>query len=359
MKKSLIALAALAAVTAASAQSTVTLSGLYRAGYQNDMTNTAANSALLTANTKTGAASAAAAAVARGKGLTITDVNIKFDAVEDLGGGLKANFDVLFETGNFRTAPLTRADSGIGASGAFGAVALRNTRQSDAIASIGSTAINVPDGHYDSTGIVTRVAIDTLSYTSPELIKGLKASVTYVELNDGAISKATTNGSVYVLGATYANGPLSGAAAYKMKPANIAAVAGLTAKANVELAVTYDFGVAKVAYAYDGASAEGAATTAVAPASSTGLVQTTANAQTLANLQTKAANGFSLTVPMGAFSAGVNYFKRGDQKVTEFGVRYDLSKRTYLAAASGKKSGLFDADGYQGSQSRVALSHTF
>jgi predicted porin len=355
MKKSLIALAALAAVTAASAQSTVTISGLYRAGYQNDMTNTAANGTLLTANSEAKAA-AAAKSVVRGKGLAITDVNIKFDAVEDLGGGLKANFDVLFENGNFRTAPLTRADSGIGASGAFGAVALRNTRQSDAIASIGSTAVNVPDGLYDSSAIITRVAIDTLSYTSPELIKGLKASVTYVELGDGAVSTAATNSSAYVLGATYANGPLSAAGAYKMKPAKIAAVSGLTAKANVEFAVTYDFGVAKVAYAYDGASAQGASTnTTIA----SGSVLTAAQTQQIANLQTKAANGFSLTVPMGALSAGVNYFKRGDQTVTEFGVRYDLSKRTYLAAASGKKSGLFDADGYQGSQSRVALSHTF
>jgi hypothetical protein len=64
-------------------------------------------------------------------------------------------------------------------------------------------------------------------------------------------------------------------------------------------------------------------------------------------------------VPVGAASLGLGYYTRGDQTVTEFGARYDLSKRTYVSASTGKKDGLFNADGYQGSQYRVAMSHTF
>jgi hypothetical protein len=60
-----------------------------------------------------------------------------------------------------------------------------------------------------------------------------------------------------------------------------------------------------------------------------------------------------------ALSLGLGYNTRGDQTYTEFGARYDLSKRTYVSAASGKKAGLFNNDGFQGGQYRVAMSHTF
>ena len=94
MKKSLIALATLAVVSAASAQSTVTISGGMLLGL---------------GTTKTGAASS-------GTQMSRQTGNIAFKGTEDLGGGLKASFDVLMETGNFRGAPVTRADSGMGVS---------------------------------------------------------------------------------------------------------------------------------------------------------------------------------------------------------------------------------------------------
>jgi hypothetical protein len=364
MKKSLIALAALAAVTAASAQSTVTLSGTYRFAYQKDL-STSYNSA--TANTNFAqlggsSASTSATAVREGKSFTVTDANLKLAAVEDLGGGLKASFDYLLETGAFRGAAVTRADSGIGVSGGFGAIAMRNTRQSDLIASIGSAAINLPDGLYDNSGILpSRASIDTVSYTSPT-ISGFTGSITYVELNDGAINLAGTNAvpantSVYVLGGAYANGPLMVTAAYKMAPADKTATTGITPKANVELAVTYDLGVAKVAFAHDGASAEG---TSSAGISSSGLTPLSAlENQAIANAQTKAGNGFSVTVPLGAVTVGMNYFKRDVVKLTEFGVSYAFSKRTSAGFATGTKSGLTETQGFKGTQYRAGLTHTF
>jgi hypothetical protein len=64
-------------------------------------------------------------------------------------------------------------------------------------------------------------------------------------------------------------------------------------------------------------------------------------------------------VPVSAVYLGLGYYTRGDQRVTEFGARYDLSKSTYPSVATGKKAGLFNNDGYQGSQYRVAMSYTF
>ena len=52
-------------------------------------------------------------------------------------------------------------------------------------------------------------------------------------------------------------------------------------------------------------------------------------------------------MPVSAVYLGLGYYTRGDQRVTEFGARYELSKRTYLSAATGKKAGMFDADASQ------------
>jgi len=367
MKKSLIALAALAAVTAASAQSTVTLSGTFRFAQQKDL-STAYNSATSNKNivqlggNGTNTVTPTLAVFTReGTGLSVTDANLKLAAVEDLGGGMKASFDYLLETAAFRGAAVTRADSGMGLSGGFGAIALRNTRGSDLLASIGSSAINLPDGLYDNSGILSRGAIDTLSYTAPA-IGGVTTSLTYVENNDGAINLAGTNAvpantSIYVLGAAWANGPLSIMGAYKTAPQNKTAASGLTPKANVELAVSYDLGVAKVSYAYDGATASGTAAADIGSGAGTNL--SAAENTAIAKATTKAAQGFSVTVPMGAVTVGFNYFKRDVAVYTEIGAKYDFSKRTSFAAGYGTKSGLTETAGYKGNQYRVGLTHLF
>ncbi len=325
MKKSLIALAALAAVTAASAQSTVTLSGAYSFSYQTDLTNVAANSALVTVNSaRGGTAAAAAATTVDGQGFTVTAAEFKLAAVEDLGGGLKASFDYTMETGNFRGAPVTRADSGIGVSTPMGNIAMRNTRSSDLLAAIGSPAISLPDGIYES--VSSRGAIDTVSYTAPS-ISGFTASVTYVEGNDGAIDLPTTNAkSINVYGVNYANGPIS--ATYAMKVHSLAA--GSTIKKNQnELAASYDFGVAKVGFAFDD--------------------KTTAKGKT--------ATGYSITVPVGAITFGAHMFKRDAVRMTDVGASYAFSKRTSVSVAAGTMKGLAAAN--NGNQSRIRLLHTF
>ena len=333
----------------------MTLSGTYSASYQKDLTSTTTNPSY--AGSATSTPTIAKLTFGEGKGFAITDANLKLAAVEDLGGGLKASFDYTLETGAQRGSLTTRADSGIGLSGGFGTVAVRNTRSGDLIASIGSSAISLPDGLYDSTGIVSRAAIDTLSYTSPTM-NGFNASFTVVESNEGN-TILTSNKGANVVGVNYVAGPLSASVVFKSKPNAAAASSGLTGKANTELAVRYNLGFATVAAAYDAASASGTSSAAAVTDGASTTVLTAAQAQTIANLQTQAATGLSVTVPMGALTFGANFFKRDVAKVTEMGVSYALSKRTSLSASTGKKSGLDVAGGYNGTQNRIRLAHTF
>ena len=360
-------LAALAAVSAASAQSTVTLSGTYRFAYQKDLSasyNSATantNVQQIGSNSSTAATAPADLSVRTGQGFTQTDANLKLAAVEDLGGGMKASFDYLLESGAFRGSAFTRADSGIGLSTPMGNVDLRNTRGVDLITTIGSSAINLPDGLYDNSGIVVRPTIDSLTYTAPAFM-GVTTSFTYLELNDGAINLAGTNAvpgntAAYVLGAAYANGPISVKAAYKTAPDNLTASKGLTQKSNFEVAVAYDMGVAKISYAFDGASSTGKSTATAGTANATNL--SAAEAQAIANLVTKAAHGVSVHVPFGAASVGIEWYKRDVQKVFAYGVKYDFSKRTALGFAVGTKSGLTTTQGYKGQQYRLGMTHTF
>ena len=292
----------------------------------------------------------------------MTDANFKLEAVEELEGGMKASFDVLLETSSFRGAAVTRADSGIGLSTGMGNIALRNTRHSDLISGIGSSAVNAPDGVYDST-IVSRGAIDTFTYTAPAIM-GVTTSFTYVENNDGPINLAGTNAvpantAAYVLGAAYANGPISIRAAYKTEPSDKTASSGLTPKSNFEVAVAYDLGVAKVSYAFDGATNSGVSAAAAGTTNTVGTNLSAAEAQAIANLTTKAAHGVSVHLPFGKASVGVEWYKRDAQKVFAYGAKYDFSKRTAVGLTFGTKSGLTTVAGHKGQQYRLGLTHTF
>ena len=138
----------------------------------------------------------------------------------------------------------------------------------------------------------------------------------------------------------------------------------------MELSVTYDLGVAKLGYAYDGAERSGTAT-AVNTGTLVDSFETASYAsRAVAVATTKAANAFSVTVPMGAVTFGLNYAKRDSYTMTQFGAKYDLSKRTSFSAGYGTKTAknadstvqtaLRDStSGVHGSQYRLRLNHTF
>ena len=300
MKKTLIALAVLAASGASFAQSSVTLSGVVGYGYQTSSAGV--------------------------KGLTNTDMTFAIGAVEDLGGGLKASVATAFDTtgSTFASTPLRR-NSSIGLSGGFGAVSIINTRSGDMLTSAMVAPSYLPDGMYDASGIVTRAPVDVFQYTLPSF-SGLTPFVQYVEAGDGNGAPAA---KVYVVGATYANGPL--AAGLQVKSNSDAAVGAV--KNNTEAFVTYDLGMAKLGLGYDSKNTFASGVAAADAA--------------------KAATSFGVSVPMGALTVGANYAVRGDAKVTEFAAKYDLSNRTSVRISSGKQN--VDTN----TQNRFAVVHTF
>jgi len=341
MKKSLIALAALAAVTAASAQSTVTLSGNYGAAQQSYDRNAVAQ-----------------------KGLVVTDSSIRLTATEDLGGGLRASFFSQLTAGSERgaanSAGVTKEDSSISLTGGFGTVAFANTRTSDTGISAMVFASWLPRTQwYDS--VSARAAADAFSYTSPTF-SGVRVGVSSTEIalvtatgvltggdgqfqtgssaSSGSTANATanTNFRVTTLSATYSEGPVMIAIAQKNTNLTAALVSAGVKKANTELAATYDLGVAKLGLAYDTAT-------------------TTTGAVTGKDLV-----GYSVNVPVGAFEIGANAAERGTNRFIEYGVNYNLSKRTSVRAQAGKMSGVTSnsaSNSTIGNLYRFGMYHTF
>ena len=343
MKKSLIALAALAAFGTASAQSTVTISGSIAASFQKDLSSTAAATTLVTNNTAVVAA-AAAPASGPGTGLFGNDATITISGVEDLGGGLKTNFSFSYEASGLRGNPVTDGDRTLGISGGFGAVSYSLTRSSNLMGTISSSAIALPDSIYDSTGILSRSDVDVLQYTLPTIMPGLVLSVSHATA-EGNVSVATTNSSTMSYTARYTQGPVALAVAMKTveKPTST------TKKSSAEASLQYNAGMAVIGVGYSGAT-----TTAATGSAGNTLTETN-----------KAATAFTLHIPMGAFSIGAEQMQRGAQKHTAFGGRYDFSKRTSFSASSGKQTydQVTTATAAQlaasGNQYRLRLNHTF
>jgi predicted porin len=316
MKKTLVAIAALAA-SAAFAQSTVTLSGGLGMGYQ------------------------AKPNAAKDKGFGITDYTIRFSGSEDLGGGLKANFTMelsdaasgavvgaaapftaVNNNGQFRSL-VGRDTTRMELAGGFGTINLRNTRSTDLITMAYVAPVSLDQQNYDS-GIIARAPVDGFGYSSPVFAGGFRVGIDFAEsATDGNVTPVN---KTITLGGSYANGPLFVAAAHK-------STSGLAAgirKTNLELVGTYDFGVAKVGLGYDGKRA--------------GLPTAAAE---------KAAFGWGVSVPLGAATIGVNWAKRDVNKQTEGVVSYALSKRTSVVASFGKQTN--DVN----SQYRIKVQHNF
>jgi predicted porin len=309
MKKTLIALAVLAASGASFAQSSVTLSGVVGMGYQTSSAGV--------------------------KGLSISDSTIAVGAVEDLGGGLKANFAMAFDaTGSTFASNLLRRNTSVGLSGGFGSVTFANTRGSELLTSAMVAPSYLPDGMFDKSGIVNRTQVDVIQYTAPSM-SGFTPYLQHVETGT-TTTQADGNGAptfrTNVLGVTYAAGPLAVGLARK----NTSGLPSGAVTSNTEAFATYDLGVAKVGVGYDSKMNE----------------DNTNNAISSANAA-KAATSFGVAVPVGALTVGANYAVRGTAKVTEFAAKYDLSKRTAVRLSTGKQS--VDTS----NQNRIAVVHNF
>jgi hypothetical protein len=323
MKKTLIALAAVAVSSAAMAQ--VTVSGGYGVAYQSydvaAVAAKAAGTANLTGIGTLGAAATAAVPAKSEKGLAMTDSSVRFTASEDIGGGMRASGFVQFSANDVRGGNITKEDSNLSLSGGFGSITIANTRSSQAAIAANVFASAMPvTSIYASTD--SRAPIDTVTYTTPELTKGLRVSVTQIETTQTGVTSA---GKVNMVSANYNAGPLAVNVAHKMYNAAL-----VGAEDRTEGAVTYDLGVAKVGLGY------GTKTTATGDE---GVY-------------------YGVSVPMGAITIGVNGGMRGDAEFMDAGAAYALSKRTTINAMFGSRNtgaaGAADLDQY-----RVGIFHSF
>ena len=261
MKKSLIALAVLAASGAAMAQSSVTLYGVADAGvtYLNGADNWSG--------------------VTSGNNLTS---RLGFRGVEDLGGGLKANFVI---EGGFNldngdgASGYAGAKAGegfqfkrrstVGLSGGFGEVrmgreltaAYNATARYDVFGSVGIGQSRlwadggVVDASANATAVTTNQRIsNALTYVSPDF-SGFKFGLNY---GFGETTASNSDSGYLGAGLTYDNGPLSlGLGLERLNNgANSVATSDIDAWS---LGGSYDFGVVKLLGGYRASTVDRAA----------------------------------------------------------------------------------------------------
>lgn len=335
MKKTLIALAALAATGAVMAQSSVTLYGVVDVGFtsvNNSGTGSTDNTGLTSSN--------------------MTTNRLGFRGTEDLGGGLKANFQI--ETGINADSPgaTTLGDRGawVGLSGGFGEVRLgreySTTFWSGFLFSPFGTG-GVGNGFGFANRVVAHGATgqanpiwnsNSVTYSTPRLT-GFQAHAQYVF--DEVATAGNNAGRSVGLRLNYSAGPLGAELAYSKTDGgatlvdnpltttvdeSVSPVFGLGTSADhksVVGGISYDFGVAKLMANFGQEKANVTATGA-----SLGKV-------------TNFEIGAVAPVGPGRLRASYNSTKidvtgsaAADPKITKFAVGYiyDLSKRTAVYA---------------------------
>jgi len=289
MKKSLIALAALAAFGTASAQSTVTISGNLAAGFAGDTSST---------GVKTG-------------GYGFDTANITFSVVEDLGGGLTAYGSMSIE--NFsEDVPTNGNGATLGLRGSFGSVAFTSAEGSDFLPVDGLT--NSSNG----------TDADRITYTSPT-ISGFTFALTHQDALDGGNSVVTSISSVGMLAppeidadARGTSSALTGSINYTVGPLSVDAIhadfSGSTIASRTGVRAAYDFGIAKITYG-------------------------TLKEKQVASGGDVTETGLTVAAPIGPVTASYSYAtsKTGTsetKKGTALTVSYALSKRSSLALYS-------------------------
>lgn len=237
MKKTLIAVAALAATTAFAQNVTVT--GTLDATYRTTSTDYA-----------NGASKKDNEINNDGSGTT----GVTFSGMEDLGGGLKAVFlyEMNFEVSDTTSNPFA-GQQYVGLDGAFGSVKIGSPNTPHlSVQGARGAGFGTKDGGraaiFGTTlfgASLTRFA-DSVGYTSPNF-SGFSFGLNYVPKTDNqaaGATPATTTGATTDVGAFYANGPLYvGVASYsKGEVTGGAPAAKITQTSYV---VSYNFGFAK------------------------------------------------------------------------------------------------------------------
>lgn len=298
MKKSLIALAVLAAAGAASAQSTATVYGLADIWFGNVKTDNGAGTTTSTTKVDSG-------------GVNGSRWGLK--GSEDLGGGLKANFKLeqgfKLDTGTATAGQAFSRVAQVGVEGGFGAVDIGKTWTAfDDIAGASATVFNsalAPANNVFTTTGYQGNPGNTIRYTSPSF-GGVTGALSY-SLDEGVAGTAVTSMSL-----AYEGGPLAAQFGYQSEDA---AAPGSSINYTV-LAASYNFGMATAKLTYGKAGNMGNVSGADATEWEIG-----------ADFPVSAA----LTLSAGYAKSSDNA-TAGSQTRSGygFGAAYTLSKRTFL-----------------------------
>lgn len=328
MKKSLVALAAFAAV-GAFAQSSVTLSGNIKGGV---------------AQTKYSGGPAGT----DGSGLSVADGSSRFiiGGTEDLGGGLKAIFqiDQRFRMDESPASAQAGGNTFVGLSGGLGMIQIGKmdthyclgTDQHGARATALQASSCALLGHVQAVGNSIANAsrsTNTIRYTTPNF-SGFQGQFNYstgFQNADGAVGDAG-KGRAMALGLNYGNGPLKAGVSFwdaESEDRRTAAAAGAPSgnqKAGTAF-IDWNFGVATVGLTFDQSEVDAAAVGAAA-------------AETR-----RRAVSLPVTVPLGAGTFLFTYTKASNAKLNgttiadsgatlvSVGYDYALSKRTSLGVS--------------------------
>jgi predicted porin len=341
MKKTLIALAVIAVSGTAFAQSTVNLTGKFGAAYTSNKS----------------------AAGAKTNGFGVTDGDVVFTAVEDLGGGMKASASIALKARGRDSAVTTGVvgattttttstttsvagaasntvggrDASVSLMGGFGTVTLGAIEAGNGIIGLASAGAPVI-GQDNGVTLDGAANVDLFAYTTPALIPGLTAKVLLIDSignpgTAGAQSAAATQDAT-LIGVNYGAGALAVAADYTAFGQNAAAATGTDSRTRIS--ASYDLGVAKLGAGFQ-------------------------SKESFAGVKdTQYMLGVS--APMGPVLLGATYAVRNndvaavDAKGFELGAGYSFSKRTTLQTAylSQKING-----GTAATSLRVRLMHAF
>jgi hypothetical protein len=299
MKKTMIALAAVAAMGSASAQ--VTLGGEFAWGYGNYNT---------------------AGVDASGGGIDTSQV--AFTAKEDLGGGMSIQAKMTLNLGEF-AATTGADDQSLTLTTPMGALSLLTYKPGNWV--MGTSGSGTWYG-LDGRSLGARAKRDGYAFTVP-VMGGLNVTAAFTEpanaTGEGSGNAGQSGQGIYNIGAKYSTGPVVLSAAY-LSLSN-AGTSDATKDSVVRLGGTYDLGVAKIGAAYEGVKLSGGGTN-----TETAFALTAPLAANLSIAATYASTALTSTFAAVSGSAGT---RNGYQVQAQ----YNLSKTAYLIGSYGSWTG--------------------
>jgi len=323
MKKTLIALAALAAAGATLAQSSVTIYGRMDLGMSQQTITTPANPAGVDAFSLAGAEG------------TRTSSRLGFRGTEDLGGGLRAGF--VYEIGinpdRVREGNAQTRLANLSLSGGFGTVVIGTFTNAFYTVRGFSPATGVdgalPGGNFTQWQLTAgterfdRRSQNAIAYVSPTF-NGFTASFGLVREDNTLIANQDVSG--FIIGLDYSQGPLR--AQFAFGDMNVDTNAGINVVdlRNWALGASYNFGPAVLSFVYED----------------------TRNPRNTTGITDSYSWEIGARFPMGAFAPYVTFGQGelvtgtgagrvvNDTSAWQIGTTYNLSARTSIYAAVGE-----------------------